>query len=102
MQAAEATLHIHRSREAEDCSLRMSAQSSLPEGKTRAFYDHYVYTMGVSIILTVKVCVFVYVCVCVCVHVCVQGDLKRTAEERQKLLVLMSKDALQVVWDASV
>ena len=82
----------------------MSAQSSLPEGKTRAFYDHYVYTMGVSIILTVKVCVFVCLCmcVCVCVRVCVQGDLKRTAEERQKLLVLMSKDALQVVWDASV
>ena len=92
----------------------MSTQSSLPEGKTRTFYDHYVYTMGVSIILTIKVCVFVCLCMCVCacvcacvcvrvcVRVCVQGDLKRTAEERQKLLVLMSKDALQVVWDASV
>ena len=34
-------------------------------------------------------------------YVC-QGDVKRTAGEREKLLVLLSKDALQVILDASL
>ena len=31
-----------------------------------------------------------------------QGDLKRTLKEREKLLVLLSKDALQVILDAAL
>ena len=38
-------------------------------------------------------------CTCMCVY---QGDLKRTLKEREKLLVLLSKDALQVMLDASM
>ena len=32
----------------------------------------------------------------------IQGDIKRTAEQRRKLLVLLSKDALDVILQASV
>ena len=71
-------------------------------------------TVCVCVCVTVCVCVCacVHVCVCVCVRVCVcmcvcvcvivvQGDLKRTAEERMKLLMLMSQDALSGVAEAA-
>ena len=43
----------------------------------------------------------VYICI-QCVSIFWQGDLKRTVREREKLLVLLSKDALQVILDASL